>query len=34
VIQGFLITTGVRTVNALVQEFFLRKLTPSARARQ
>ena len=34
VIQGFLITTGVRAVNALVQEFVLRRLTPSARARQ
>jgi len=31
--QGFLITTGVRTVDALVQEFLLRKLTPSARNR-
>jgi len=31
--QGFLITTGVRTVNAIVQEFVLRKLTPSARQR-
>jgi hypothetical protein len=29
--QGFLITTGVRTVNAIIQEFVLRKLTPSAR---
>jgi len=31
--QGFLITTGVRTVDAVVQEFLLRKLTPSARNR-
>ncbi len=31
VFQGFLITTGVRTVNAVIQEFILRKLTPSAR---
>jgi hypothetical protein len=31
VFQGFLITTGVRTVNAVIQEFLLRKLTPSAR---
>ena len=31
--QGFLITTGVRTVNALVQEFILRRFTPSARAK-
>jgi Carboxypeptidase regulatory-like domain len=31
VFQGFLITTGVRTVNAVIQEFVLRKLTPSAR---
>ena len=31
VLQGFLITTGVRTVNALLQEFLIRKLTPSAR---
>jgi carboxypeptidase family protein len=30
VFQGFLITTGVRTVNSLLQEFVLRKLTPSA----
>lgn len=29
--QGFAITTGVRTVNGLIQEFLLRKLTPSAR---
>jgi Carboxypeptidase regulatory-like domain len=29
--QGFAITTGVRMVNAIVQEFLLRKLTPSAR---
>ena len=31
VFQGFFITTGVRTVNALLQEFVIRKLTPSAR---
>jgi hypothetical protein len=31
--QGFAITTGVRTVDALVQEFILRKLTPSAKHR-
>jgi hypothetical protein len=31
VFEGFAITTGVRTVNALIQEFLLRKLTPSAR---
>jgi hypothetical protein len=31
VFQGFAITTGVRMVNGLVQEFILRKLTPSAR---
>jgi hypothetical protein len=31
VFQGFLITTGVRTVDSLVQEFVLRKLTPSAK---
>lgn len=30
-LQGFAITTGVRTVNGLIQEFLLRKLTPSAR---
>lgn len=28
---GFLITTGVRTLNGVVQEFLLRKLTPSTR---
>jgi len=28
---GFLITTGVRVVDGLVQEFILRKLTPAAR---
>jgi hypothetical protein len=33
VFQGFLITTGVRTVDSLVQEFILRKLTPSAKRR-
>lgn len=32
VFQGFLVTTGVRMVNGLLQEFVLRKLTPSARA--
>jgi hypothetical protein len=31
VFQGFFITTGVRTVNALIQEFVLRRFTPSAR---
>lgn len=31
--QGFAITTGVRTVNAVIQEFLLRKLTPSAKHR-
>ncbi|MGA8743593.1 MAG: carboxypeptidase-like regulatory domain-containing protein [Terracidiphilus sp.] len=34
VFQGFLITTGVRTVNALIQEFVLRNLTPSARQKK
>ncbi len=29
--QGFLVTTGVRMVNGLVQEFVLRQLTPTAR---
>ncbi|HKF45943.1 MAG TPA: carboxypeptidase-like regulatory domain-containing protein [Terracidiphilus sp.] len=33
VFQGFAITTGVRMVNAVIQEFVLRKLTPSARER-
>jgi Carboxypeptidase regulatory-like domain len=33
VFQGFAITTGVRTVNAILQEFVIRKLTPSARKR-
>jgi hypothetical protein len=33
VFQGFAITTGVRMVNSLIQEFVLRKLTPSARER-
>jgi hypothetical protein len=33
VFQGFAITTGVRTVNAILQEFVIRKLTPSARNR-
>jgi hypothetical protein len=33
VFQGFFITTGVRMVNAVLQEFVLRKLTPSARAK-
>jgi hypothetical protein len=31
--QGFLITTGIRTIDSLVQEFILRKLTPSAKHR-
>lgn len=31
-IEGFAITTGVRTVNAVIQEFLIRKLTPAARA--
>jgi hypothetical protein len=31
VFQGFAITTGVRMVNGLLQEFLLRKLTPSSR---
>jgi hypothetical protein len=31
--QGFLVTTGVRVMNAVVQEFILRKLTPSARGK-
>ncbi len=31
VFEGFFITTGVRTVNSIIQEFVLRKLTPSAR---
>jgi Carboxypeptidase regulatory-like domain len=31
VFEGFFITTGVRTVNAVLQEFVIRKLTPSAR---
>jgi hypothetical protein len=29
--QGFAVTTGLRMVNAIAQEFILRKLTPSAR---
>ena len=33
VFQGFAITTGVRTINAILQEFVIRKLTPSARKR-
>lgn len=33
VFEGFAITTGVRTVNGLLQEFLIRKLTPSARAK-
>lgn len=33
VFEGFLVTTGARMVNSLVQEFLLRKLTPSARAK-
>ncbi len=32
--QGFLVTTGVRTVNGLIQEFVLRNLTPSARQKK
>jgi hypothetical protein len=31
VFEGFAVTTAVRTVNSLIQEFVLRKLTPSAR---
>jgi hypothetical protein len=31
VFEGFLVTTAVRTVNSIIQEFVLRKLTPSAR---
>lgn len=31
VFQGFAVTTGVRIVNAVLQEFVLRKLTPTAR---
>jgi hypothetical protein len=31
VFNGFLISTGEREVSSLVQEFLLRKLTPSAR---
>jgi hypothetical protein len=31
VFQGFAVTTGVRMVNGLIQEFILRKLTPTAR---
>jgi hypothetical protein len=31
VFQGFAVTTGVRMVDGLIQEFLLRKLTPSAR---
>jgi hypothetical protein len=34
VFQGFAITTGVRMVNGLIQEFLLRKLTPSARQKK
>jgi Carboxypeptidase regulatory-like domain len=34
VFEGFMVTTGVRAVSALMQEFFLRKLTPSARNRK
>lgn len=34
VFQGFAVTTAVRTVNALIQEFVLRKLTPSARQKK
>jgi len=31
VFQGFAVTTGVRMINGVLQEFLLRKLTPSAR---
>jgi hypothetical protein len=31
VFQGFAVTTGVRMVNAVLQEFLLRKLTPAAK---
>jgi hypothetical protein len=31
VFQGFAVTTGVRIINGVLQEFVLRKLTPSAR---
>jgi hypothetical protein len=31
VFEGFFVTTGVRVVNSIIQEFVLRKLTPSAR---
>jgi hypothetical protein len=31
VFEGFFVTTAVRTVNSIIQEFLLRKLTPSAR---
>jgi hypothetical protein len=34
VFQGFAVTTGVRMVNGLIQEFVLRKLTPSARQKK
>ena len=34
VFEGFAVTTAVRTVNALIQEFVLRKLTPSARQKK
>jgi hypothetical protein len=30
--EGFLVTTSVRSITALLQEFLLRRLTPSARA--
>ena len=33
VFEGFFITTGVRMVNTVLQEFVIRKLTPSARKR-
>jgi hypothetical protein len=33
VFQGFAISTGLRMVNGLVQEFVFRKLTPTARQR-
>ena len=31
--RGFLITTGIRTVDSVLQEFLLRRFTPSARSR-
>ena len=29
--EGFALTTGIRVVDTLIQEFLLRKLTPNAR---